>query len=104
MCSSDLEKTDGWAFHGRGLIQLTGRDNYDRFGKAVGIDFTNQPHLLAEPNYAALSAAWFWNKHGLNELADAQEHGMITKRINGGTLGLAERQAAFERNLVALSN
>ena len=94
----NTEKTDGWAFHGRGLIQLTGRDNYDRFGKAIGVDFTNQPHLLAEPNYAALSAAWFWNKHGLNELADQQEHGAtvfayhVTDPERYGVAALDEQQ------------
>jgi putative chitinase len=55
------------------------------------VDLVGNPNLLLDPQYAALSAGWFWNKHGLNELADAQEHGMITKRINGGTLGLDDR-------------
>ena len=91
MGNGDEESGDGWAFHGRGLIQLTGRDSYDRFGKAVGVVFTDQPQLLVEPNYAALSAGWFWNKTGLNDLADAQEYGQMTKRINGGTLGLDDR-------------
>ena len=91
MGNGDEESGDGWAFHGRGLIQLTGRDSYDRFGKAIGVVFTDQPQLLVEPNYAALSAGWFWNKTGLNDLADAQEYGQMTKRINGGTLGLDDR-------------
>ena len=91
MGNGDEESGDGWAFHGRGLIQLTGRDSYDRFGKAVGVVFTDQPQLLVEPNYAALSAGWFWNKTGLNDLSDAQEYGQMTKRINGGTLGLDDR-------------
>jgi putative chitinase len=91
MGNGDEESSDGWAFHGRGLIQLTGRDSYDKFGKAVGVVFTGQPQLLVEPNYAALSAGWFWNKTGLNDLADAQEYGQMTKRINGGTLGLDDR-------------
>jgi len=76
---------------GRGLIQLTGKENYERCGSAIGVDLINEPTLLVEPNHAAMSAGWFWNKKGLNELADAQEHGMITKRINGGTLGLDDR-------------
>ena len=76
---------------GRGLIQLTGKDNYERCGFSLGIDLVNNPDWLLDPKYAALSAGWFWNKHGLNELADAQEHGIITKRINGGTLGLDDR-------------
>ena len=85
------QENDGWNFHGRGLIQLTGRENYERCGSSLGVDFIGNPDWLLNPKYAALSAGWFWNKHGLNELADAQEHGMITKRINGGTLGLDDR-------------
>jgi putative chitinase len=76
---------------GRGLIQLTGKDNYERCGSSLGVDLVGNPDWLLDPKYAALSAGWFWNKHGLNELADAQEHGIITKRINGGTLGLDDR-------------
>ena len=78
-------------YFGRGLIQLTGKDNYERCGSNIGVDLVGNPDLLTDPKYAALSAGWFWNKHGLNELADAQEHGIITKRINGGTLGLDDR-------------
>ena len=76
---------------GRGLIQLTGKDNYERCGSSIGVDLVGNPDLLLDPQNAALSAGWFWNKHGLNELADAQEHGIITKRINGGTIGLDDR-------------
>ena len=76
---------------GRGLIQLTGKENYERCGLAIGVDLLSNPDLLLDPRYAAMSAGWFWNKKGLNELADAQEHGQITKRINGGTLGLDDR-------------
>ncbi|MEI6882562.1 MAG: glycoside hydrolase family 19 protein [Bacteroidota bacterium] len=78
-------------YFGRGLIQLTGKENYERCGSSIGVDLLSNPDLLTDPQYAALSAGWFWNKHGLNELADAQEHGIITKRINGGTLGLDDR-------------
>ena len=87
---------------GRGLIQLTGKENYERCGSAIGVDLINEPTLLVEPNHAAMSAGWFWNKHGLNELADAQEHGMITKRINGGTLGLDDRIAKTTKALSVL--
>ena len=87
----NTEDGDGWKYHGRGLIQLTGKENYERCGLAIGIDLLSDPNLLLDPRYATLSAGWFWNKHGLNELADAQEHGIITKRINGGTLGLDDR-------------
>jgi putative chitinase len=89
-------------FLGRGLIQLTGKENYANCGTALGVDFIGNPTLLIDPRYAALSAGWFWNKKGLNELADAQEHGMITKRINGGTLGLDDRIAKTTKAQEAL--
>jgi putative chitinase len=87
---------------GRGLIQLTGKENYERCGSAIGADLINEPTLLVEPNHAAMSAGWFWNKKGLNELADAQEHGQITKRINGGLIGLDDRIAKTTKALAAL--
>jgi putative chitinase len=87
---------------GRGLIQLTGKENYERCGSAIGVNLVNEPTLLVEPHYAAMSAGWFWNKKGLNELADQQEHGQITKRINGGTLGLDDRIAKTTKALTAL--
>jgi putative chitinase len=87
---------------GRGLIQLTGKDNYERCGSSLGVDLISNPDWLLDPKYAALSAGWFWNKHGLNELADAQEHGIITKRINGGTLGLDDRILKTTKALAAL--
>jgi putative chitinase len=96
------QENDGWNFHGRGLIQLTGRENYERCGSGLGVDFIGHPDWLLDPKYAALSAGWFWNKHGLNELADNQEHGIITKRINGGTLGLDDRLQKTTKALAAL--
>ena len=85
------EDGDGFKFHGRGCIQLTGRDSYERCGEAIGVDLIGQPNLLVEPLYACLSAGWFWNKKGLNVLADAQEYGQMTRRINGGLVGLDDR-------------
>lgn len=98
----NTEDGEGWKYHGRGLIQLTGKDNYKNCGNSLGFDLIGSPEKLLEPQYAALSAGWFWSKHGLNELADAQEHGMITKRINGGTLGLDDRIAKTTKALEAL--
>lgn len=98
----NTEDGEGWKYHGRGLIQLTGKDNYKNCGNSLGFDLISFPEKLLEPQYAALSAGWFWSKHGLNELADAQEHGMITKRINGGTLGLEDRIAKTTKALEAL--
>ena len=93
----NTEEGDGWKYHGRGVIQLTGRENYERCGTAISADLINQPQLLVEPYYAVLSAGWFWNKLGLNDLADAQEYGQMTRRINGGTLGLEDRIAKITK-------
>jgi putative chitinase len=87
---------------GRGLIQLTGKENYERCGLAIGVDLLSDPALLLDPRYATMSAGWFWNKKGLNELADQQEHGQITKRINGGTIGLDDRIAKTTKAAQAL--
>ena len=93
---------DGWAYHGRGLIQLTGRDNYQNCGTAVGMDLINHPELLLQPNGASLSAGWFWQKRDLNSLADAKDYETMTKRINGGTLGLDDRIAKINKALEIL--
>ena len=98
----NTEEGDGWAFHGRGCIQLTGRDSYDRCGKALGIDLISEPQLLVEPYYAALSAGWFWNKTGLNALADAKDYDTMTKRINGGLIGLDDRKAKIAKAISVL--
>ena len=87
----NTEEGDGWAFHGRGIIQLTGRDLYTACGAALGVDFIGNPELLVQPKYAALSAGWFWGKRGLNSLADSNNIEEMTKRINGGVLGLEDR-------------
>jgi putative chitinase len=86
---------DGWKYRGKGLIQLTGKDNYQRFSDATGVDAVENPELLAEPELAALSAGWFWSTNGLNALADAKDVVGMTKRINGGTHGLDDRQAKY---------
>ena len=93
----NTEEGDGWKFHGRGLIQLTGRENYDNCGKGIGADLIGEPQLLVSPMYACLSAGWFWNKKGLNVLADKLDYPEMTKRINGGLLGLADRIAKINK-------
>ena len=98
----NTEDGDGFKFHGRGCIQLTGRDLYERCGEAIGADLINQPQLLVEPHYAAMSAAWFWNKKGLNALADVQDYETMTKRINGGLNGLDDRKAKIAKALSVL--
>jgi putative chitinase len=87
---------------GRGLIQLTGKENYANCGTALGIDFVGNPTLLIEPKYAALSAGWFFNKKGLNSLADASDIETMTKRINGGLIGLEDRKAKIAKTLTIL--
>jgi len=86
---------DGRRYKGRGLIQVTGRSNYVSCGAALGLDLLASPELLEQPVNACRSAAWFWRSHGLNELADAGDQVKVTRRINGGTNGLAERLAYF---------
>ena len=98
----NLQDGDGWQFHGRGLIQLTGRENYANCGSGIGVDIIDNPDLLLTPKYAALSAGWFWNKKGLNALADTQEYGTMTRRINGGLTGLEERIAKITKTLQVL--
>ena len=87
----NTEEGDGWRFHGRGIIQLTGRDLYAACGAALGYDYVANPELLIQPKHAALSAGWFWGKRGLNSLADSNNIEEMTKRINGGVLGLEDR-------------
>jgi putative chitinase len=82
---------DGWKFHGRGLIQLTGRANYTVCGDALGQPFTEHPELLLDPQWACMSAGWFFNRKQLNLLADNEDWKTITQRINGGTIGLDDR-------------
>jgi len=86
---------DGWRFRGRGLIQLTGRTNYRACGEAIGADLVVNPELLEQPEWAAMSAAWFWSSNGLNELADAGRFEDVTRRINGGTHGQPQRLALW---------
>lgn len=93
----NTEKGDGIRFKGRGLIQLTGRANYAAISKGLGVDFIAKPELLETPQYAAISACWFWNSRGLNVWADADDILRITKKINGGTTGLTQREMYLDR-------
>jgi putative chitinase len=93
----NTEDGDGAKYIGRGLIQLTGKDNYRAFGDAIGEDLVANPQLVEEPRYAALSAGWFWNKRGLNTLADAMDITTMTIRINGGKIGIDDRIAKINK-------
>ena len=97
MGNGDEASGDGWKYRGRGLIQLTGKDNYAAFTMSCDVDALNNPDLLAEPDLAALSAGWFWSKNNLNSLADAKNVEGMTRRINGGLNGLDDRQAKYAK-------
>ncbi len=94
---------DGWKYRGRGLIQITFRDNYRACGTALGLDLDATPDLLTHPDNAALSAGWYWHAHGCNALADAGDIERITRAINGGLNGLAQRKAFYDQALAVLT-
>jgi putative chitinase len=87
---------DGWKFRGRGLKQLTGRNNYQRCGNDIDIDLIANPKYILTPKGAADSAGWFWGDKDLNAIADTKDVKAMTKRINGGDHGLAQREALFK--------
>ncbi len=107
--NGDTKSGDGWRYRGRGLIQITGKSNYNEASKKMyalplGVDFVDEPELLATPDYAAQSAAWWWENAGLNAVADGlggandtEVFKQITKRINSGYNGLDDRLAIYER-------
>ena len=94
---------DGFKYRGRGLIQITGRANYAACGEALALDLINQPELLEQPKTACLSAAWFWAVNGLNTLADAGDFEKITRRINGGLNGQADRLKLWSKATAVLA-
>ncbi len=100
--NGDAASGDGWRYRGRGLIQLTFKDNYAAFAKDTQVDAVKKPELLATPEYAALSAGWFWHKHHLNELADGEMFQALTKRINKKLSGFPGREAKRQGALNAL--
>lgn len=93
---------DGKLYKGRGLIQLTGRANYELLSDYFGVDFVSEPWLLEEPEWACRSAGWYWHTRKLNELADKEDIKRITKIINGGYNGLQDRIKYYERALDAM--
>lgn len=101
MGNGDEESGEGFAYRGRGLIQLTGKSNYQACGDVLGVDLVSDPDLVSTPMYAALSAGWFWHTHHLNAIAE--DITAVTKKINGGTIGLDDRVARTERALNALA-
>jgi len=107
MGNGDEASGDGFKFRGRGYIQLTGKTNYSAFDKTVDDDITTNPDLVAT-KYPLLSAAWFWSKNGLNTIADAGATDEVvtkaTKKVNGGTIGLADRIKHFKEYHTLLIN
>ena len=95
----NTEPGDGVRYKGRGLIQITGRSNYGLASLALGLPLLEKPELLEEDLNAARSAGWYWYKHNLNSLADQGLFRLITKRINGGYNGYADRYKLYQRGL-----
>jgi len=93
----NIQSGDGVRYKGRGLIQITGRSNYALCGLALDLPLLDQPQLLSEYSPATLSAGWFWDNNNLNSYCDKDDFIGLTKRINGGTNGLASRQAYLEK-------
>ena len=100
MGNGDEESGYGWKYRGRGIIQCTGKDLYKTLSNALNIDLISDPDMLLEMPYASMSAGWFWNKKGLNDLADQNNYEAtkeMTKRINGGFNGLDDRILKIEQ-------
>jgi putative chitinase len=92
MGNGDEQSGDGWAYRGRGIIQLTGKANYQAFSKDWGVDVVSQPDLVAtDPVLSVASGCWFWQKNNINAAAEADDLNKVTRLINGGTNGLADR-------------
>jgi putative chitinase len=103
MGNRDEASGDGFRFRGSGFLQLTGMSNFFHAGQALGVDFVMQPELVRTPMYAAQTAGWFWQTHKLNQYADSGDFLTMTKRINGGTIGLEDRIKHINHALHVLS-
>jgi putative chitinase len=102
--NGDEASGDGWRFRGRGLIQLTGRENYAAAAAGCRALYLTDPDMLLKPADAAMSAGWFWNEHKLNALADISDIDMITRRVNGAAMrGAKERRQMFEEAMAAFN-
>lgn len=88
---------DGWKFHGRGGIQLTFKNSYKKCGDDLGIDLINHPSLLVQPHWSMMSAGWYWKENRLNRFDDDLSVTAETRIINGGTIGLQNRQRLFNQ-------
>ena len=104
MGNAEESSGDGWKYRGRGLIQLTGKNNYTAFSLAADNNALLEPELVSEPELAVQSAGWFWDTNGLNALADTGDVRVVTKRINGGYNGLTDRSAKFGKLMIILGD
>jgi putative chitinase len=102
MANGNIESGEGWKYRGRGLKQLTGKDNYTRCGQGLGMDLVGNPDLLLTPEGASMSAAWFWSVNKCGPIADSGDFVALTKKINGGTIGLEDRQRRYKAVLAAM--
>ena len=100
----NVQEGDGWRFRGRGLKQLTGRNNYTGFGKSIGMTAEEAAEYVATPKGAVESACWFWDTNKLNTIADTDDVVKMTKKINGGNIGLADRQARYKKAMEVFGN
>jgi putative chitinase len=98
----NVNEGDGWLFRGRGLKQLTGRDNYTKFGASIGMSAEEAAEYVATEKGAVESACWFWDANNLNSIADTDDVVKMTKRINGGNIGLADRQKRYTHAMEVL--
>ena len=101
--NSDTASGDGWRYRGRGVIQLTGKNNYVAFGKYIHLTPTETSEYLETKRGALESACWFWKTNGLNAIADTQDILAMTKKINGGTNGLEDRKKLYKQALLVLA-
>jgi putative chitinase len=104
MGNGPTESGEGWKYRGRGLKQLTGKDNHRACSEGLGVDLVENPDLLLEPIYAARSAAWFWSANKCNVFADAKDIEGLTKRINGGLIGIDDRKKRYVNAMRSLSS
>jgi len=102
MGNGDEASGDGWKYRGRGLIQLTGKNNYASFSLEMDNNCLFNPDIVAEPDLAALSAGWYWDSRKINDVADTGNMYAVTRLVNGGFNGLADREAKYKRLLEVL--
>ena len=100
----NVNEGDGWLFRGRGLKQLTGRENYTRFGASINMTAEEAAIYVATPKGAVESACWFWDANNLNDIADTDDVVRMTKKINGGNIGLADRQQRYAKAMEVFGN